>query len=110
MAESFVEHFDRSLRCNLTGFCAANAIGDGKDRTVAIVQQRVLVQRTTLVEPAVRQCCGLHLEGFSVFAHSTASSLRGEELLATGLSSTTRSRALRFENAISIPSIAKLVI
>src|SRR6185437_8755305 len=110
MAKGFVEHFDGRLRSHFTGLRAADAIRHRKDRTLAIVQERVFVQRPPLVEPAVRQCSGLHLEGFSVFAHSTASSLRGEELLATGLSSMTRSRALRFENAINMPSIAKLVI
>src|SRR4051794_27397758 len=74
------------------------------------MQEGVFVQGTTLVKAAIRQRCGLDLEGFGFFAHCTASSLRGEELLATGLSRMTLSRAFRFENAISIPNIAKLVI
>src|SRR5215218_257698 len=110
VTKCFFENFDGRLRCDFTRFSSTDAISHSEDRAFGIVQKSIFVQGTTLVQPTVRQGSGLDLQGFGLFAHCTASSLRGEELLATGLSRMTRSRAFRFENAISIPSIAKLVI
>src|ERR1041384_4723292 len=110
VAKRFVEYLDRCLRRNFACFRAADAVCDSEDRTLAIVQKRVFVQGSTLVQTTVRQRCGLDLKGLGTFAHCTASSFRGEELLATGLSTMVLSRAFLFENAINIPNMAKLVI
>src|SRR5215510_4406616 len=100
MSKRLVENFDRCRRCDFARFRAANSVCDSEDRALRVVQKGVFVQWATLVQAAVRNCCGVDLEGFSLFAHCTASSFSGEELLATGLSAMILSWAFRFENAI----------
>src|SRR5512145_1222449 len=49
VSKCFLENFDRSLGCDLTSFCTTDAISHREDRSFAVVQNCVLIQRTTLV-------------------------------------------------------------
>src|SRR6185503_18051907 len=53
VTEGLVEYFDRGLRRDFTSFCTTYTIGYREDRTFAVVQKCVLVQRAPLVQSAV---------------------------------------------------------
>src|SRR5215470_18066846 len=110
MTERFIQHFDCSLRSDFTRFRTTYSVGDREDGSLAVGQERILVQGAPLIQTTIRERCRLNCECLGVFAHWTASNLMGDELFGAGRSAITRSRALRLENAINIPSIAKLVI
>ena len=69
VAKRLIKNFDRGLRRYFTSFRAADTISNCKDRSFAVVQVCVFVQRTTLIQPAIGKHSGLDLESFSVFAH-----------------------------------------
>src|SRR5574341_1025182 len=110
MPKRFVKHIDGRLRRDFTGFRATDTISDGKDAALVIAQYRILVQWPLLVQAAVADACGFQIVCRCGCAHSTASSLIWLSGSRFTRASARASTAFRCENAINIPSIAKLVI
>src|SRR6266851_8647357 len=110
MAKSFIEHLNRGLRSNFSCLSPAYAVSYCEYSAFDIGQEGIFIQRPPFIETAIRKRRTMDYDGFLVFAHCTASNLSEEVGLTVGLSAITLSRALRFEKAINIPNIAKLVI
>ena len=115
MAERLVQDFDGRLRRDLSGLGAADAVGDGEDAALGVRQERVFVERAALVQAPVGDDRGLDFDCRRWSA--SLNCLRKLDRLASSsrcrasdAAARPASRALRCEKAISIPSMAKLVI
>src|SRR6266849_6430456 len=108
--ERFSQNIDGSLRSDFSGISAANSIGNQKNAALGVSQERILVHRPLFAQAAIRNRSSSDLVCRRRFTHCTASrsrSLSGSRLTrAIALASF----ALRWENAINIPNMAKLVI
>src|SRR5437588_11419757 len=73
MPKRFGQNFDGRLRCDLARFCAAHAIGDGKDVPLSIEQVRIFIERALLVQAAIRN--GRRLQSYfsRLLTHLSAS-------------------------------------
>src|SRR5258705_4020354 len=118
MTKCFIQDFDRRLRRNFARLRATNAVRHGKDPAFAVRQKRVFIQRTLFVQTAIadskrlqRGTSRLRICNLVIgLAHSTASSFNDERGSLRGPLASIVSRALRWEKAISIPNMAKLVM
>jgi hypothetical protein len=54
MTECLVEDINCCLGSDFAGFGTAHAIGDCEDATLVIAEERILIQRPLIVEPAIR--------------------------------------------------------
>ena len=111
MTKRLVEHFDGSLRSDFTGFGAADAISYRKDRALADrARKESSFSGRRSFSPRSESGCGLNLEGFRRLRSLHRLQLKGRRTLCHRPIRYDTSRAFRFENAINIPNIAKLVI
>src|SRR6185503_4107406 len=110
VTKGFVEHIDRGLRSDFARFGAAHSVRHGKNAALVIGQKRIFIHWPFLVQAAVADRRRGDLICGHGCAHSTASNsiwLSGSRLTRANAFA---SCALRCENAINIPSMAKLVI
>src|SRR5256885_8914654 len=110
MTKCLLQNIYGCLRCDLAGLRATDAIGDRKDAMLGIGDERIFVHWPLLTQAAIGDGSDLDLVCGRWCAHWTASKVMG---LSTGRfirATAFASCALRCEKAISIPSMAKLVI
>src|SRR6266508_4338437 len=110
MSKCFLQNVDGCLRCHFARFRAADSVRYSEDMMLCIGDERVFVHGALFAQAAIRNRSYLDFVRRHWCAHWTASKAMG---LSTGrftFATALASCAFRCENAISIPSMAKLVI
>src|SRR6266446_1709363 len=108
--ETVVQNIDGLLRSDLARIRATDAVGDHKDAAGGIGQKRVLVHRPLLAQSSIADRSDLDIVCGFWCAHWTASRAIASSDPRLARATALASWALRWEKAINIPSMAKLVI